>query len=75
MNKLQELQRLHKETEIDFRINTLWDGSHEFYFNTHYRPTPNQSFTANVGIDYDKMEYFETIEEGIDFLIEKYKAL
>ena len=75
MEKLKELDRLHKKAEVNFRINTLWDGPHTFYFNTRYLPNPGSPFNPNCGIDYKDTRDFDTLEEGIAWLIKKFKEI
>ncbi len=74
MDKLKELQRLHKETEVNFKIATLWDGPHTFYFNSYYKEPWDYKNNINPLL-WLKQESFETLEEGIDFLIKCYEKL
>ena len=66
MNKLKELQRLHKLTEINFKITTFWDDKHNFYFDTTLELENGDLIGKEVG-------EFETLEEGIDWLIKCYE--
>ncbi len=67
MTKLKELQRLHKKTEINFEIKTLWDGPHNFKFQEYYE---NEDYYNKL---WKKSNSFDDLEAGIDWLIRQYK--
>jgi len=67
-NKLKEIDKLHRKTEINFKIQSLWDGPIDFYFG--YNIVPN-----HVGHEFRESESFEKFENGIDWLLKKYKEV
>ena len=63
---LDTLQKLYKDTEINFKIETLWDGPITVYFG----------FAHTIsGFSFKDMQSVETMEDAVKWLIKKYQEI
>ena len=72
MTKLEKLNTLHKETELNFHITSEWDAGYKAYFQSYYKMPWDYKDGINPRL-WKYNEIFETLDECIDWLITKFE--